>query len=218
MERIFANLYRCSSAANKKQITHTYFLQRGEGNLLICHQTAPSLEDIAEIDELGGIGSQWVCHQHDLVRDGLHEDLYARFGCMLYHHRADAKGVRKKTKCPEVQYGDDGLEHGSDFEALYFPCCSDGFTVYRWRHRGKYFLISSHALGMHDGKWEVHFPYPTYRKDLLRPQIAKLAKLRVDYVLPGYTAPDGDEYYRLNDRTRKSFSERLKELAEAGAE
>ncbi len=218
MERIIANLYRCSSAKSKKENTHTYFLQRDEGNLLVCHQTAPSSEDLDQIEGLGGIGSQWVCHQHDLIGNGLHDELYERFGCMLHHHRADVKGVRKKTKCPEVQFGNDGLEHGSDFEALYFPCCTDGFTIYRWRDRSKYFLISSHAICMRDGEWRVHFPYPAYRNDLLRPQIAKLAKTRVDYVLPGYTAPDEDEYYRLNDQSRKSLSATLRARSRADTE
>ena len=79
MERIFANLYRCS-APNRRGTSHTYLLVRKEGNLLIGHQTAPQPEDFDEIEKLGGIHSQWICHHHDTIRNGVHEALHARFG------------------------------------------------------------------------------------------------------------------------------------------
>jgi hypothetical protein len=111
MERVFANLYRLGSASNKRGASHSYLLVRKEGNLLVCHQSGPSTEDIDEIERLGRIDSQWISHHHDTMRNGLHEDLHARFGCMLHHHSTDRKGVRKKTKCPEVQFGIEPLTY-----------------------------------------------------------------------------------------------------------
>ena len=208
MERIFANLYRLGGAPDKRGTSHTYLLVRKEGNLLVCNRSGPSARDIAEIERLGGIDSQWISHHHDANRDGLHEDLCARFGCKLHHHSADRSGVRQKTKCPYVQFGDEGLEHGSDFEALFFPTCSAGHTVYRWRHRGKYFLFTSHALYTRENKWNLQFN--PHRVTLWRSQLSKLAKLRVDYVFPGYTAQGEDGFYRLNDQMRKSLSSALR--------
>lgn len=66
---------------------------------------------------------------------------------------------------------------------------------------------------MREGEWHVHFPYPSRRQDLLRPQMAKLAKLRLDYVLPGYNTADEAEYYRLDDGMKKSLSLTLKAKA-----
>ena len=157
MERIFANLYRCGGAPNKRGMSHTYLLVRKEGNLLVCHQSGPSKMEMGEIEKLGGIDSQWICHFHDTLLDGLHEKLHKRFGCMLHHNSIDRKGVRKKTKCPSVPFEDEGCQYGSDFEALHFPTCTAGHSVYRWRHRGKYYLFTSHAIYMRDNKWDLEF-------------------------------------------------------------
>ena len=208
MERIFANLYRFGGGPDKRGTSHTYLLVRKEGNLLVCHRSGPSTEEFSEIEGLGGIDSQWICHAHDTNRDGLHEDLYSQFGCKLHHHRADRSSVRQKTKCPYVSFGDEGLEHGSDFEALYFPTCTAGCSVYRWRHRGKYYLFTSHALYLRDNKWALQFN--PHRMTHWRPQ---LGKLRVDYVFPGYTSRGEDGFYRLNDQRRKSLSRALRAKA-----
>jgi glyoxylase-like metal-dependent hydrolase (beta-lactamase superfamily II) len=207
MERIFPNLYRISSAP-KEEVRHTYLLTRADGNLLVCHSGGPTDTELNEIEALGGIDSQWVCHQHDVNRDGLHENLHRRFGCELHHHRRE-KGVRKKTECPVVQFDDDGLTLGSDFEALYYPSCTDGHTVYRWKSQDTYFLFTSHAFYYRKGEWELGVPMPSKRRALLRPQLAALADVHVDYVLPGYTAPDEDVQYQLDDTMRASFQKAL---------
>lgn len=217
MEKCFANLYRFSSIANKSRniSSHSYLLLRKEGNVMICHtKSGPPEEEFEEIEKLGGVSSQWVSHHHDIVKDGFHESLHARFGCELHYHKADRAGVRGKTKCLSVQFDNEGLRLGSDFEALYLPTCSPGHSVYRWKCQGKYYLFTSHALSMRDGAWDLHFN--TRRADLYRPHLPGLAKMRVDYVFPGYTeeGEDGD-YYRLNDPKRKSLSKALKAEAVA---
>ena len=210
MERVFANLYRIG-APNRRGVSYTYLLVRKEGNLLVSHQTRPSTEDIDEIERLGGVDSQWICHHHDTITGGLHEDLHARFGCVLHHHRTDRASVRKKTKCPTVQYGNEGLLYGSDFEALYFPTCTAGHCIFRWRHRGKYYLFTSHAIYVRDNEWDLQFNQ--HRMDHWRPQLASLEKLRVDYLFPGYSSADEMGFYRLNDQTRKSLAKALRAAA-----
>ena len=111
MERIFADVYHFAGSPKQGEVSHTYLLRRKEGNLLVCHNSGPSTEDYAEIERLGGIDSQWVCHQHDVNRDGLHEDLYAKFGAKLNHHKRE-KGVRKRTDCPVELFSDEGAKHG----------------------------------------------------------------------------------------------------------
>jgi len=208
MERIFASLYRLGSAPNRRGLSHSYLLLRKEGNLLVCHQSGPSAEDFDEIEKLGGIESQWISHQHDTIRGSLHEDLYTRFGCKLHHHRADSSGVRRKSKCPYVRFEDDGLEHGSDFEAVYLPTCTVGHTVFRWRNRGKYFLFTSHALYRQNNKWALQFA--KHHRSHWLPHLAKLGKLRVDYVFPGYTEVHAEGFYRLDDQMRNSLSRALR--------
>ena len=76
MERVLTNLYRIG-APNRRGTSYTYLLVRKDGNLLIGHQSQPSKRDIGEIEKLGGIDSQWICHQHDTLTDDVHEDLHA---------------------------------------------------------------------------------------------------------------------------------------------
>ena len=61
---------------------------------------------------------------------------------------------------------------------------------------------------MRDNKWNLQFN--PHRMARWGPQLTKLGKLRVDYVFPGYTAPDDDGFYRLNDQMRKSLSKALR--------
>jgi hypothetical protein len=209
MERIFANLYRCGSTPNRRGLSHSYLLVRKEGNLLICHQTGPSAADIKEIKKLGGIDKQFLCHNHDTLRDGLHEELHAKFGCELYHHEDERKKVRRKTKCPQVTFDEKGLQLGSDFEALYFPACSEGHSIYRWKSRGKYFMITSHSMYIHDDKWDIQCR--------IRPAAAKVAKLHVDYVFPGYTGVEDESFYRINDKLQKSFGRTIRAKLKSAA-
>lgn len=217
MEKLFANLYRFSAIANKKRNirSHSYLLLRKEGNIMICHtKSGTPAEEFDQIEKLGGVSSQWVSHHHDIIADHFHEDLHARFGSELYYHKADRAGVRKKTKCPFVQFEDDGLQYGSDFEALYLHTCSVGHSVYRWRCRGKYYLFTSHAVYLRNDKWDLHFN--GRHAEAWRPHLSKLENLRVDYVFPGYTEEGDDgEFYPLTDQKRKSFSKALKAKSRA---
>ena len=117
---------------------------------MICHNKIGPLDtELDHIEKLDGLSSQWVSHHHDIITGGFHKNLHNRFGFELYYHKADRACVRGKNKCAHVQFGDGGLEYGQDFEALYFPTCSAGRTIYRWL--GKYCLFKSHALYLHDG-------------------------------------------------------------------
>ncbi len=210
MERIFANLYRLGSTPNKRGMSHSYLLTRKEGNLLICHQSGPTASDIKEIKKLGGIDSQFICHSHDTLRDDGHTHLHDQFGCALHHHSDEKKAVRRKTKCPQEPFGDEGLRMGDNFEAHFFPACRVGHSVYRWKDRGRYFLFTSHAMYLRDDKWDIQCKF--------RARAPKIDKLRLDFVFPGYTATDEAAFYRLNDQTRKSWSKTLRaRLKEAAA-
>lgn len=161
-----------------------------------------------EIEQMGGLESQWVCHSHDLMGGSLHQDLYDRFGCPLHYHRVDRPRVRKKTKCEAVEFDGDGTRHGADFEALFLPTCTAGHSIYRWRSQGKYYLFTSHAIYQSDDQWSLQFNMK--HREHWPAQLSALAKLRVDYLFPGYTAPDEDDFYRLDERSQKSLSKALR--------
>lgn len=203
MERVNASLFRFGSP-NRRGVSYTYLLLREEGNLLVGHQSCPSAQDIEDIDGLGGIESQWICHRHDMLRDRGHETLYEKFGCPLYHHKQDGAGIRKKTKCPTDHYGDEGLEYGPDFEVFYWPTCTAGHCIFRWRYRGKYYLFTSHAVYASGKEWKLGLNKS--RMEALRSQQEVIASLQVDYIFPGYSALEESGYCRLDDQAKRSFA------------
>ena len=210
MERIFADLYRFSDGPRgpSKKMSYTYLLVRKQGNLLIRHWGLSSVFDhLDEIAELGGIDRQFVAHHHDAKRGDLHDRLYARFGCKLSYHQAERRHVRAKTKCPEQEFGDEGLQLGSDFKAHAFPGHTPGMSIFQWRNRGKYHLFPSHVIQYHNDEWYIDFdPPPT---PPLHAQPAELAALQVDYLLPGASAGDKEPVHTFTAGTRKSFHEAL---------
>ena len=48
-------------------------------------------------------------------------------------------------------------------------------------------------------------------------QVAKVAKLQVDYVFPGYTELEDETFYRLNDQLKKSFGRTLRAKLKSAA-
>jgi hypothetical protein len=206
MERVFTNLYRIG-APHSMGMSYTYCLVREGGNLLICHGTQLSAKDMGVIAELGGLDSQWICHQHDVMPGAVHEALYHRFGCVLHHHSQDRPAVRKKTKCPVEQHGDEGLEYAPDFEVIYWPSCTSGHCIFRWQNRGRYYLFTSHAIYSRDGQWELQCN--KRRIEHLRPHATRLAAKQVDYVFPGYSPVEESGFYRLSGQTRKSLAEAM---------
>ena len=126
-------------------------------------------------------------------------------------------GVSKRTSCPTEHFGDDGFKYGSDFEAHYYPSCMDGHSIYRWQTGGKYYLFTSHSFILHEDTWNLFVPLgPKKRRDLMRPQLPKVAKLRIDYVFPGYSGNEieGDGFYKLTGKTRSSLKAAFRQKME----
>ena len=212
MEKILPNLYRFSlGPIGKKGTFHTYLLVRKQGNILICHSNRGStvLDHLDEIERLGGIDRQFVAHYHDAKRGDLHQVLYDRFGCKLSYHEAERKTIRTKTKCPEEEFGNDGLKLGSDFEAIYFPGHTVGMSIFRWKHRGKYHLFPSHVIRQGGGRWSINLD-PAPNKNL-QAQFKELPNLQVDFSFPGSTDGIGEEFHRCTDATRTSFRKAMKD-------
>jgi hypothetical protein len=219
MERVFSNLYRIGGEPDKRGQSHSYLLVRKTGNLFICHQSVPTPEEVKEIKQLGGIASQWVCHHHDANRKGGHYELFKTFGCALHLHKADRAGARGKTKCTLESFDDAGLTLDKDFEAIYMPMFTRGNTVFRWRNRGKYYLFSSHTIYPLEDEWRISLNRHTgkpwgpgcriWQAQAIRPALARLKALHVDYVIPGYTEVGDDTFYQLDDRERRALTRAL---------
>ncbi|HJP29508.1 MAG: sugar-binding protein [Candidatus Latescibacteria bacterium] len=205
MEKLFANIYRMGRS-NPRGTSYTYFLKRPKGNLLVVHGTAPTDEDLVEIETLGGIDSQWVCHSHDAIKGTTHKQIHERFGAPLHVHRIDRGRVRSKARCEMDVFEGDGTTLGDDFEAFFLPTCSPGHSVYRWKSRGKYYLFTSHAMYYRDDAWDLQFN----RHNDWHGHVGPLSKQHIDYVLPGYAPSEEKGFYSLDDEMRKGLAKALR--------
>lgn len=207
MEKVFANLYRMGKP-NRRGTSYTYFLKRPKGNVLICHQTSPTDEDFDEIETLGGIDSQWVCHSHDAIKGTTHKQIHERFGAPLHVHSIDRIRVRSKARCEMDVFEGDGTTHGDDFEAHFLPTCTAGHSIYRWKSRGKYYLFTSHAMYYRDDAWSLHFNQHNDWQEHVEP----LSKQHVDYVFPGYSPSEEKGFYALDEGMRKGLAKALRDV------
>ena len=216
MEPIFPNIYRSATDnPSRDEKLYTYLIVRNDGNLLLpCKSDAVS-QLLSDIEELGGVAAQFATHNHDV--DGpFAEAVYDRFGAPLYYHHAERDAVAEITKCPSVEFGDDGLRLGSDFQALYFPSCCAGSSLYYWRDGESGFLFTSHVINRVEGDWQVGLDLWQYEN--LRdwgenktppnpePQLSRIAQLPIDYTLPNVCQYGREEFHRFNDETKKSFA------------
>ena len=200
------NLYRFDSPPRGKarRTSYSYLLLRKGGNLLICSQESLVTDFLDEIGALGGIHTQLLTNYRDGKKGDYHDGLYERFGCRLCYHEAERKMARTKTKCPEITFGDEGLQLGPDFQAHHFPNrCQNGNSLFRWRYRGKYHLFPGEVVTQIDGEWDLEFN-PELWPDK-RSQFAKLTKLHVDLLFPAISAEGEEDIHRFTDRTRKAF-------------
>ena len=208
MEQIFPNLYRIAREGNKGR-SFAYFIKRRQGNLLLTAGNGTVHEHFAEIEKLGGVQMQFINHNHDIGAE-LHETIHLRFGAKLYHHELENKKVARKTQCPSEAYGDQGLQVGKDFEAIYFPSCGEGLSLFRWENRGQSFLFTSHVIKMAGGSWQIGLNLTKMSKGSQPKQFAEIAKLPIDYILPNVCQYGQETYHTFNDITRKSFGTELR--------
>ena len=202
MNEILPGVYRFSQG--KKSRSHAYLLVREAGNLLLLYanQGSSAVDFLDEVERLGGIAYQFVPHRHAAAGDGLHERLYERFGCPLSYHERDRKQIAKKTDCPAFEFGDEGLEMGDDF------CAIDlGRTVFHWSQRDKRLLFPGQAIKRHGQAWDVQLdPH----SDLAAP-LARGLEMPVDYLLPGHTSPEDDDYHTFTDGSLKAYRQAIRD-------
>ena len=208
MEKLFHNLYRTGTSANKRGFSHSYLLVRKEGNLLICHQQGPSAATSGR--SRSSVESK-ACGSATATT---HSAIYNTTSCTSSSAasststRRHDRPARKRAKCPFETFGDEGIQYADDFEGFNYPACTSGHAVYRWKSRGKYFLFTAHSMYANDKGWDTWF----------KPNKGvTLHKAHIDYVFPGYTPESGPDFYRLDDKMRRSLSRRINELIKRAA-
>jgi hypothetical protein len=224
MLELLPNLYRFTGQSPRGETLYTYLVVRPDGNLLLPCQDGGVRDHMDDIKRLGGVATQFVTHNHD-VDGNLCETVHERFGARLAYHAAEHDAIAKKTTCPADEFGDDGLQVDADFEAIYFPSCCVGSSVYHWQQDGQHRLFTSHVIDHVDGQWRVGLDLWQYRNlrdwgDAAtppdpRPRIATLADLPLDQSLPNVWREGQQEYHTFTDATRTTFAQALRTQIEA---
>ena len=212
MERVFPNLYRFTEEPYHRGRKYHYLIVRKDGNLLIPTAGASLSKYFAEIEKLGGISKQLICHWHDAKGEHINE-VSRYFGAKLYHHHADGPKLEEKvgTVCPIDEFGDEGLDMGTDFKAFYFPGNTPGHTIYHWESRGRYYLFTSHVVHLVEANWELWFN-PIKLRHLGPDQFKYLVDLPITHALPSVAKYGREEYHQFNDYTRKTFATAIRSI------
>lgn len=207
MEKVAPNLYRMTGKRASKGRAFAYLIVREAGNLLLPRAGVPVMEYVDEIDEMGGVATQFLTHRHD-VDGAQHDVIYERFGARLACHRAERWKVAPKTSCPIDVFDDEGLLVDDDFQALYFPSCTHGLCLYHWRHRDTNYLFTSHVATVTEGAWRVDLQ-PAKAFTERRAQLSELMKLPLDVALPSLARDGQQPMHRFDEASRAAFRRQL---------
>lgn len=168
----------CGYNAESSFGAHSYLVERSPGNLLIDspRYTRRLVEPIAE---RGGLAHVLLSHQDDVAD---HERWAERFGARTWIHASEHHAAPTATDLIE---GDEPVMIEPGLVAVPVPGHTRGSVVF---HLDERYLFTGDTLAWDTGGDRLDvFPGATwYSWDELTRSIARLADLRVEWVLPGH--------------------------------
>ncbi len=177
-----------------------FLLQRERGNLLI-YRSAALEQDVAAVNELGGISRQYLNHHHEASPAC---DWVARtFDAPLHVHEKDAPSV---TEICNVSATFSERHHaGDDFEIIPIPGHTEGATTFLWDTREHRVLFTGDTIFFVQGRWRAAVLDGISDRERYIESLELIRSLGFDLVVPGI-APAGEPYFEF---VEKAEAERL---------
>jgi glyoxylase-like metal-dependent hydrolase (beta-lactamase superfamily II)/ferredoxin len=182
-EPIEENVSFCGFTAESSFGAWSYFLKRGDGNVLVDSPRAagPLLK---ALEERGGVATLFLTHRDDVAD---HEALHERFGCERVMHRDDITSRTRDIERPLD--GSEPIRLSEDLLAIPTPGHTRGHAVLLYRDKflftGDHLAWSrrrGHLVAFRDANW---YSWPATIRSMER-----LLDHRFEWVLPGH----GDRY------------------------
>ena len=155
--------------------TRAYLLTRPSGNLLIYNVGEAQEDDLAAMEQLGGVSVQVLSHP-DEASPALSE-IRDRFGSRLAYHEADADAIREQAEADlSIAPGCDDPAL-ADVEILHTPGHTPGSVTLRYESpHGKTYLFTGDAIVPTENGWFTGL-YPELESDAAA-AVESLARLR----------------------------------------
>jgi len=175
-QELAPGVYRCGFNSKDSYGAHSYFVKRGEGNLLIdSPRYAGELKRFFKKE--GGIAEILLSHRDDVADADKYADA---FGARVWIHRDDARAAPYATNKFSAL-----TEIGKSLSAIPVPGHTKGSVVYQLEDR---YLFTGDSLAWSEERKDlVAFRDACwYSWDALRESLGKLTDYRFEWVLPGH--------------------------------
>jgi len=177
-----------------------FLLQRERGNLLI-YRSAALEQDVAAVNDLGGISRQYLNHHHEASPAC---DWVARtFDAPLHVHEKDAPSVSEI--CNVSATFSERHHAGGDFEIVPIPGHTEGATAFLWDTREHRVLFTGDTIFFVRGRWRAAVLEGVSDRERYIESLELIRSLDFDLVVPGI-APAGEPYCEF---VEKAEAERL---------
>ena len=171
-------VFRCGYSSEASYGAQSWFVQRGDGNVLVDspRAAAPLLR---RLSELGGVRRMFLTHQDDVAD---HAAFRERFGCDRILHRDD---VGAGTRSVEVQLqGDEPRELAPGLLAIPVPGHTRGSCALLVD--GRYLFTGDHLWSDGNGRLEMGRSVCWYSWAEQKRSLRKLLDHQFEWVLPGH--------------------------------
>jgi glyoxylase-like metal-dependent hydrolase (beta-lactamase superfamily II) len=171
-----------------------FLLQREPGNLLVYRSEALE-QDVATLEDLGGISRQYLNHHHeaspacDWVAD--------TFGAPLYVHEEDAAATAEVCNVDATFSERHRLDE--DFEIIPIPGHTSGATAFLWDSGQHRVLFTGDTIFFGRSKWRAAVLEGVSDREQYIESLESIRSLDFDLIVPGIAAA-GSPYYSFTDR------------------
>jgi glyoxylase-like metal-dependent hydrolase (beta-lactamase superfamily II) len=171
-----------------------FLLQREPGNLLVYRSEALE-QDVATLEDLGGISRQYLNHHHeaspacDWVAD--------TFGAPLYVHEEDAAATAEVCNVDATFSERHRLDE--DFEIIPIPGHTSGATAFLWDSGQHRVLFTGDTIFFGRSKWRAAVLEGVSDREQYIESLESIRSLDFDLIVPGIAAA-GRPYYSFTDR------------------
>ncbi len=183
-----------------------FLLQREQGNLLV-YRAATLEQDVAAVNDLGGISRQYLNHWHEAAPAC--EWVAKTFDAPLHVHEKDAPSVSEICNVDETF--SERHHTGEDFEVIPIPGHTEGATAFLWdtgEHRA---LFTGDTIFFVRGRWRAAVLDGVSDRERYIESLELIRTFDFDLVVPGI-APAGEPYYGFVEKAEAEH--RIDEILE----
>ena len=163
-----------------------FLLEREAGNLLV-YSTGALDDDLAAIDDLGGVARRYLNHGHEAMFGA------ARLDAPLFVHERDRAAVEEHLQVRGTFSRRHTLD--DDFEVIPTPGHTPGATAYLWDSGGHRALFTGDTLFLNGAEW-IAAVLPTSDRAAYVESLELIRGLDFDVLVP-WAASAGEPYHAV---------------------